>query len=137
MFGRKPGLGTVVRVSGDIVTIEGDAGTFTVCRHELIVCRQPPGRAPMRRLPYGLWTCADGRQVLFDRNYKPLFQRTPDGTVSVADPDEWVPFVAQAWFYQDSTGPAYDRRSLARCEADIALELRAIVLENAEPAGRA
>jgi len=26
-------------------------------------------------LPYGMWTCADGRQVLFNRFYEPILQR--------------------------------------------------------------
>jgi hypothetical protein len=60
-------------------------------------------------LPYGLWTCADGRQVLFNRTYKPLYQRTAGGAVSPADPAEQVPFVTQSWFYRDGT-PEYRKR---------------------------
>lgn len=50
-------------------------------------------------MPYGVWACADGREVLFNRRYVPLFERRPGGPVSAANPAEWVPFVRQAWFY--------------------------------------
>jgi hypothetical protein len=52
-------------------------------------------------LPYGKWTCADGRKVLFNRDYTPILQRLPDGRVTPADPTEWVPWITQEWFYED------------------------------------
>ncbi len=57
-----------------------------------------------RSLPYGVWTCADGRQVLFNRGYKPLLQRK-GGVVLKADQEEWVSFVDQKWFYTDANPP--------------------------------
>ena len=30
-------------------------------------------------LPYGRWTCADGRVVLFNRYYEPIWHRPGDG----------------------------------------------------------
>ena len=56
-----------------------------------------------RFLPYGLWTCPDGRQVLFNRTYKPIYQRTADGSVSPADLAERVPWASQSWLYNDGT----------------------------------
>jgi hypothetical protein len=29
-------------------------------------------------LPYGKWTCPDGREVLFNRFYEPIWQRHPE-----------------------------------------------------------
>jgi hypothetical protein len=55
------------------------------------------------RQPYGIWTCADGRQVMFNRQYKPMWQRLPDGRVALADPSEWVHWQKQDWFYDDGT----------------------------------
>lgn len=60
-------------------------------------------------LPYGIWTCADGREVLFDRFYQPMFQRLEDGTVSRADSGEWVKWEKQNWFYHDGT-PYQEKR---------------------------
>ena len=56
-------------------------------------------------LPYGMLTCADGRTVLFNRRYKPIWQRTGLGEAAVpADPEEWVPYVKQIWFNPDTLG---------------------------------
>ena len=52
------------------------------------------------RLPYGVWTCADGREVIFNRFYTPIWQRL-DGVVLAADPAEWVTWTTQRWFYVD------------------------------------
>ena len=54
-------------------------------------------------LPYGRWTCADGREVLFDRDYTPICQRTPPGPVSLADPEERVRHISSHHFYVDGT----------------------------------
>jgi hypothetical protein len=56
-------------------------------------------------LPYGMWTCADGRQVLFNRRYKPIWQRYPGHPATVAEVEEWVPWIRQEWFYHDGNSP--------------------------------
>jgi hypothetical protein len=55
--------------------------------------------------PYGRWTCADGREVLFNRHYIAIYQRRPGKGVRVADHGEWVPWVEQSWFFNDGTSP--------------------------------
>jgi hypothetical protein len=55
-------------------------------------------------LPYGKWTCADGREVLFNRDYKPIFQRLADGRVTHANPTEWVRWITQEWFFEEVPG---------------------------------
>lgn len=54
-------------------------------------------------LPYGRWTCSDGRQVLFNRFYEALWQRWGGGLAVPADPTEWVTWERQEWFYDDGT----------------------------------
>ena len=56
-------------------------------------------------LPYGIWMCRDGREVLFNRNYWALWQKTPDGTVTKADPAAWVHWIEQDYFYDSRTSP--------------------------------
>ena len=70
---------------------------------------------PEGELPYGKWTCADGREVLFTRDYIPLYQRSPDGAVMRADPSEWVKFQGQEFFYdgRPNTGAAIVRKQKA------------------------
>ena len=65
-----------------------------------------PGLTPLRldellrELPYGVWKCADGREVLFNRQYEPLWQRH-HGEIALADPKEWVRSVSEVFFYND------------------------------------
>jgi hypothetical protein len=51
-------------------------------------------------LPYGIWTCENGREVLFNRNYQPIVQRH-NGRWSRADAKEWVYWKEQWYFYGD------------------------------------
>jgi len=39
-----------------------------------------------RWLPYGMWTCADGRQVLFNRGYRAIWERLPGRAAEKAFP---------------------------------------------------
>ena len=55
-------------------------------------------------LPYGKWICSDGREVLFNRFYEPIWQRRPQEKPAPADPHERVPWSAQEWFYDDTHG---------------------------------
>jgi hypothetical protein len=78
------------------------------------------------RYPYGFWTCPDGRQVLFDRNYKPVWQRYPGQSATPADPNEWVSWSKQEWFFDDGS-PPWERpvngavkKVVAHCEAVLA-----------------
>lgn len=51
-------------------------------------------------LPYGVWTDKDGREVLFNRFYRPIWQRR-NGIVSAADSAERVAWQTQAWLYDE------------------------------------
>ncbi len=66
-------------------------------------------------LPYGLWTCADGREVLFNRWYQPIAQRAPSEDVTPIAYDTRVPWVAQAWFYKDGNPPWASKATFALC----------------------
>lgn len=57
-------------------------------------------------IPYGIWTCESGRQVLFNRGYCPILERDgPDAPARAANPKEWVSFKDQKWFFSDSDTP--------------------------------
>jgi hypothetical protein len=67
--------------------------------------KQAKIRALRSYLPYGKWTCADGREVLFNRAYKPIWQRR-NGRVEIADAREWVKDIqGEEWFFNDLTAP--------------------------------
>jgi hypothetical protein len=57
----------------------------------------------MWQMPYGCYHCADGREVLFDRDYAPMCQRHPGQAPTLANPKEWVKYARQEWFYDDGT----------------------------------
>ncbi len=79
-----------------------------------------PRRVCLRStLPYGMWTCADGREILFNRNYQPIWQRI-DGVFTAADRDEWVPWVEQSWFFDDTDPPWLNAHTHVLCEAALA-----------------
>jgi hypothetical protein len=65
-------------------------------------------------VPYGRWVCGDGREVLFNRCYQPIWQRRPGAPAEPANPDEWVPWITQAWFWDDYDHPGRNRKTLTK-----------------------
>jgi hypothetical protein len=58
-----------------------------------------------RTLPYGIWYCKDGREVLFNREYQPIAQRK-NGVTAFADRSEWVMDIERAvMLWDDSSDP--------------------------------
>ena len=76
---------------------------------------------PMRKkLPYGRYNCSDGSYVedrriqtfaniLFNRDYEPLYRIQPDGTFSACDPKEWIRHVSKDFFYKEGHAPWRNR----------------------------
>jgi hypothetical protein len=64
-------------------------------------------------LPYVRWVARDGRTVIFNRHYRPIWERLTDREIRRADSGEWVDWVDQAWFglgsmrYEKSAREAY------------------------------
>jgi hypothetical protein len=65
------------------------------------------------RLPYGVWTCEDGRKVLFNRYYVPIWQQRPGHAPERANHFEWVLWKQQGWFFDDGLTP-WDRPAVRR-----------------------
>jgi hypothetical protein len=63
--------------------------------------------------PYGIWTCRDGRQVLFNRQYWAILERYPGKPTQAANPGEWVSHIEQEHFFDDSNSPWSGRSSSA------------------------
>src|SRR4051812_39497549 len=60
-------------------------------RPEVELTARAAGADVIRKsLLYGMWTCADGGQVLFNRHYHPIWWRYPPHPATAADPGEWV-----------------------------------------------
>jgi hypothetical protein len=78
------------------------------------------------RCPYGKWTCADGREVLFNRQYWPILERRPGEKATPANPNERIPWKEQDYFFDDGNSP-WQRRNrsvaahtLTRCNQVLA-----------------
>lgn len=63
------------------------------------------------QLPYGQWTCADGRVVLFDRDYAPICEKYPGTEPVMCDGKQWVKWTSQEWFYDDFTPEHIKRKT--------------------------
>jgi hypothetical protein len=62
-------------------------------------------------LPYGKWTCANGTEVLFNRDYCPIWYKMPSGKVASLDPDTWVSYVGtSSHYYNDGQVPWHKKR---------------------------
>src|SRR6267378_6694541 len=59
------------------------------------------------RMPYGMWTTADGREILFNRDYQPIWQRRPGCTAKQIEP-QWIDYVKERWFFDDGNPPWFD-----------------------------
>jgi hypothetical protein len=69
-------------------------------------------------LPYGMWTLEDGTEVLYTRDYKPIWWRSIDGKVSTREP-EWVQGIVpnkSTSFFNDSNPPWKNAKSRELCE---------------------
>jgi hypothetical protein len=53
----------------------------------------------VRPFPRGMWTCGDGRQVIFDRSYELVWEYLPNGICRAADPHEWVEDITRRKFF--------------------------------------
>ena len=126
--------GTAIRVKPfkcDAVVIEHDPRTDTVrhfsdsgpgltARHEVSICRDQAKtkRKPMRLyLPYGKWSCADGSEVLFNRDYKPMWVKSKVGVVTGIESNTWIKFEKQIYYYEEHNPPWNDKKTFTVCTA--------------------
>jgi hypothetical protein len=59
-----------------------------------------------RYLPYGMWTTESGREILFNRDYVPIWERRDGGPPIPAEKREWVAGIIKdktIFFYKDGT----------------------------------
>lgn len=70
----------------------------------------------MKWLPYGKWTCSNGREILFNRDYQPIWECSPNETPKAANPNEWVDNIEQekTVFFYDGSTPMRSRKAKAQ-----------------------
>lgn len=116
-------VGMVYASNGSTVDFYDQWGPMRAALEEVATCRDQSTASDFRPLrlflPYGKWTCEDGSEVLFNRDYCPLWKRAPDGTVSPMSPNTWVEHndKNEEWFFTDGDRPVDSKKSLRRCLA--------------------
>jgi hypothetical protein len=58
--------------------------------------------------PYGWATEGDGSLVLFDRKYRPICRKYPDGRTELMRSDAFIEFAGRTWLYDDCSSPVRD-----------------------------
>ncbi len=90
---------------GPVVVRSDDYGKINTTIEQIVLWQEPKPVSLRQTLPYGEWTCGDGRVVLFNRDYKPIWQRRPGCPADPGDPDERVDYEDQVWFYNRCPPP--------------------------------
>ena len=76
------------------------------------------GQEARRWLPYGIYILADGSEVLFNRDYCPLWQRpSTRSSPEEADHGAVIPYVERRWFFKGAfPGSTLDHKLRRECE---------------------
>lgn len=92
-----------------------DTGPGMCADFEVITPRLPlPDFVPSRLwLPYGYWTLRDGSEVIFARDYLPIW-RVSDGIVERLDPWLWIEGIAETTVFSSRFGTVVWSRGAAR-----------------------
>lgn len=121
-LGRSQKIGVVFYHDTYRDTIEGysDGGRFVRGRSEVRVLRKQLSIndfKPMRlHLPYGKWICEDGREVLFNRDYCPIWEKSAHGVVGLIEPGTYVEHTQTDFYFDDSNAPYYNNNiTVNRC----------------------
>ena len=69
------------------------------------------------RFIYGVWTEPDGAKVLHSRDYAPMWRLRKGQPPQQVPAAEWIKYVKEEWFWNDSTAPWDSRRRIAEEEA--------------------
>lgn len=64
--------------------------------------------------PYGRWVTEDGTEVLFNRDYHPIWRKDKTGLVGLARKDWWVPGIIKAEYYYNDNDPPHGPSNLKR-----------------------
>ncbi|WP_312338242.1 DUF5623 domain-containing protein [Sphingobacterium sp.] len=100
---RKPAILLSHDTVNNLIYCYEDAGPAVLSREEITVARDQSKVKkfhPMRlSLPYGKWFCENGAEVLFNRDYIPIWMKDKNGKVHQIDPDTNVVNVGNLVFY--------------------------------------
>ncbi len=111
------GRGIVLGIEGDNIYARTEGGEVLAHADEVKLSRN---RKPLLRdaLPYVMFVCADGREVLANRDYMPLWTRAGPGHIARrARPDEWINGIVREFWFWTEKPPHRSRKARAAAEA--------------------
>jgi hypothetical protein len=61
----------------------------------------------VKPFPIGCWHTSDGRQILFDAGYHPIWQRHRDGSIELVNPSKWIDDILydEFFFHEEYLSP--------------------------------
>ena len=104
-----------LRLAGRPTYVVYDNGPGMCADFEAVTPRTPTDDFVPSRLwlPYGYWTLADGSEVLFARDYLPMW-RVADGQVDRLDPWLWIEGISDTTVFSAQLGTVIWERGRAR-----------------------
>src|SRR5271166_3912502 len=74
---------------------------------------------------YGMWTLTDGRTIVFNRRYKPMFERLPgnDGWQEVEGCPRYKDIKEEKRFYRDSYPEGQKKRASIEAMVELGLDI--------------
>ena len=94
-----------------VITGYTDKGEFQCEREAISIPRKQPTAIfrPLRlKLPYGKWTLQDGTEILFNKDYCPLWLRKPGGKAESVNHRGWVDNEREIEFYFDESNQPWN-----------------------------
>lgn len=104
----------------DLLDLFGSSGRFQYSPSDVSIYRTKTavGWRPMRLyMPYGKWVCGDGSEVLFNRDYHPIWAKLKSGEVIRLEPKTWVKHEEQHYFFDDGSSPWRKKKTVAVCDS--------------------
>ncbi len=120
-YNRKPAIVLSHDAVNNLIRCYGDNGPTSMEREEITVAKNQSEAKkfhPMRlTLPYGKWFCEQGIEVLFNRDYIPIWMKDKNGKVQPIDPDTRVVENGEPEFYfGDGSAPwGGDKSTQVKC----------------------
>ena len=104
-----------------VITGYTNEGEFQCEREAVSIPRKQPSAIfrPLRlKLPYGKWILTDGTEILFNKDYSPLWLRKPGGKAQPVNHRGWIDSDRDVEFYFDESNQPWDSNfgTWSRCE---------------------
>jgi hypothetical protein len=127
-------IGIVLKSKEGVVTIIQDTSyEATLAKEEVFpLAEQSIDFIPLRLvMPYGKYICADDSEVLYNRDYRPLWKKLSDGTVTPINSNLYIQHYKQEYFFEGDNKPSWGNPDTIRKIG--MLELKKWGVENKRP----